>query len=82
MSYLGPSNLFVPELTIASMAVRPLNDGLTSFMLKPPHLKGKDLLRHMFNISKRTAPRGEAFGPSAHLDLELQPDASKCIAPS
>jgi hypothetical protein len=83
MSYLGPSSLFVPELKIASKAVRPLNDGLASFTLKPPHLKGENLFRHMVKISKRTtAAREEAFGPSAYLDLDLQPDALKCIAPS
>jgi hypothetical protein len=56
-------------LIVAEAELKHVNDGLKSFLLKPPGLTGPDLFAHL--IKKREISHAESTSPSRHLNLEI-----------
>ena len=75
---MGNTNALVaPELAAAVAALPPVTDGLDSFQLKPPGLKGKHLFEHMVRFR---AHHADSLAPSFIDDLTA--DQKAIISPT
>jgi len=66
------------EIDAAKVILKGVNNGLNSFLLKPPGIKGEELFAHMISKRQISPTRPKTMSPSRYLGIEIS-DSNRAV---